>query len=245
VTSAQVAVADWATQYLSDLEEEGAQSQYENLYLWPRTPLGPDLQTVITRRVGASDLDVNDPRSRSALIIGKLRALVADPESGIDQRFRLLDIACGDAVVLWQIKRTFPQAICYGLDCNKGLFEPHAQAMEEGVLLYKAYLQHLFARPPADSRKFDVTLMLNTYRGWESADLREEEQRLPQQADAWFATSSRFVIVTATTEQIKRLRREGWNVEELGKGEDESIMSCMSRRTGRSWLPRITAWRRR
>jgi hypothetical protein len=71
--------------------------------------------------------------------------------------------------------------------------------------------------------------MLNTYRGWESADLRESEQDLPQKADAWFARNSRFVIITATRDQIARLSCEGWFVETLGKGEDESTMICMSR----------------
>lgn len=231
VKNRAVPATDWAGQYLSDLEQEGVGSPLEGLYLWPRTPVaeGADLQAVIKKRVGASDYEVDDPRSRSAMIIVKLRSLVADPDSGLGEDFRVLDIACGDAVVLWQIQRVFPDASCYGVDCNKGVFEPHAQVMKDGVLLYKAYLQHLFPRLPAGDRKFDVTLMLNTYRGWESADLREEEQDLPQQADEWFATGSRYVIVTATNAQIHRLRQEGWSVEVLGKGEDESTMICMSR----------------
>jgi hypothetical protein len=100
--------------------------------------------------------------------------------------------------------------------------------MQQGVLLHKGYLQHLFVQSPGNGHRFDVTVMLNTYRGWESADLRESEQDLPEQADAWFTRNSRFVIVTATPDQIARLGREGWFVDVLGSGEDESTMICMS-----------------
>jgi hypothetical protein len=224
------ATGDWAASYFAEIETQGEGSEYEQLYLWPRTPIGPtDLQDVITRRIGASDFDVGDPRSRSALIIAKLRQLLADPASGLTDGFRLLDLACGDAVVLWEIKKAFPRAECHGLDCNKGLFATHAPAMELGVQLHRGYLQHLFVQSPQNGHRFDVTVMLNTYRGWESADLSESEQDLPEQADAWFARNSRFVIVTATGDQIAQLRRQGWFVEELGKGEDESTMICMTR----------------
>jgi hypothetical protein len=222
---------DWPASYFAEIEARGEGFEYEALYLWPRTPIGPtDLQEVIARRMGgASDYDVSNPRSRSALIIDKLQELLADPASGLTDGFRLLDIACGDAVVLWEVKKAFPHAECHGLDCNKGLFATHEGAMQQGVLLHKGYLQHLFVQAPANGHRFDATVMLNTYRGWESADLRESEQDLPEQADTWFARNSRFVIVTATRDQIARLGREGWFVEELGKGEDESTMICMSR----------------
>jgi hypothetical protein len=232
----RTSTTDWTHEYLGEIERLGESSEYESLYLWPRTPLTPDHQEVIARRVGVDDFQVDDPRSRPALIIGKLRELVADERSGVDARFRLLDIACGDSVVLWQIKQSFPDATCVGVDCNKGLFTTNAQAVDAGVILYKGYLQHLFTRSPGEDRRFDVTLMLNTYRGWQSADLREAEKDLPQQADGWFATNARYTIVTATPDQIKRLRREGWWVEELGKGEDDSTMICMSRVQRGPWL---------
>jgi hypothetical protein len=232
---------DWSTAYLREIEALGEGSELGELYLWPRTPVGPtDLQEVITRRVGASDYDTGDPRSRSSLVIGKLRDLQENEQLGDD--FTLLDIACGDAVVLWEVKKAFPRSRCHGLDCNVGLFATHAPAKEEGVRLHPGYLQHLFAHALPEGRRFDVTVMLNTYRGWESADLREEEQDLPRRADEWLAGSSRFVIVTATTGQIVRLRREGWRVEDLGKGEDESTMICMTEpshaRSG--WMRKLT-----
>jgi hypothetical protein len=213
--------------YLGGIEELAEGSEYESLYLWPRTPLTPDHQEIIERRVGVNDYQVDDPRSRSAMIIKKLRELVGDSTSPLGERFSLVDLACGDAVVLWQVQKAFPNASCYGVDCNRGLFTTNESATQAGVGLYKGYLQHVFTRDP--DTPFDMTLMLNTYRGWESADLRDEEKELPLQADDWFGRNSRYVIVTAVPAQIKRLRREGWWVEELGKGEDASTMICMSR----------------
>jgi hypothetical protein len=234
--TAQAPTAGWADRYLAEIERAGVDSEYENLYLWPRTPIESDLQEVIRKRVGATDFEVDDPRSRSALIIRKLRDLRADPEAGVPEHFRLLDVACGDAVVLWQVKKAFPEAECHGIDCNKGVFPTNAHAMEQGVKLHKGYLQHLFTQSPPEGGRFDVTLMLNTYRGWESADLRDSERDLPRQADAWFERNTRFLIVTATGAQITRLRRQGWRVDELGKGEDESTMICATRPRGGSLL---------
>jgi hypothetical protein len=160
------------------------------------------------------------------MIIRKLRELVDDPTSPVNERFRAVDLSCGDAVVLWQVQQAFPASACFGVDCNRGLFATNASASEAGVRLYKGYLQHVFALDPPEP--FDLVTMLNTYRGWESADLRPEEQRLPALADAWFAKNTRYAIVTAVPAQIERLRREGWDVEELGKGEDASRMICIS-----------------
>jgi hypothetical protein len=236
------ATADWTHAYLRKIEELGVGSEYESLYLWPRTPLTPDHQEVIAKRVGADDYAVDDPRSRSAMIIRKLRELTDGADAPLPQDARVVDLACGDAVVLWQVKKALPQLSCFGVDCNKGVFATNASAEEEGVELYSGYLQHVFAEAPPEP--FDLTMMLNTYRGWESADLRDSERDLPQLADAWFAEHSRYTIVTATEAQIKRLRRQGWRVEELGKGEDVSTMICLSRDGSGSagLLGRLRGW---
>jgi hypothetical protein len=231
------------TRYLDGIERLGAGSDYESLYLWPGTPMDSDHQPVIAKRVGVDDYQLDDPRSRSALVISTLRKLIAAPLSSVDERFELLDLACGDAVVLWQVKKAFPSALCVGVDCNKGRFPTHDPAASDGVALYRGYLQHVLAEPPP--HRLDVILMLNSYRGWESAHLREAESDLPEQADAWFARSGRHVIVTATTRQIKRLRHHGWLVDELGKGEDDSTMICMSPDQGRSAVARLAKRTRR
>jgi hypothetical protein len=222
-------------EYLRNLEVLAAQSRLEDLYLWPRTPLGYDHQEKITDRVGVPDYDVDKPSSRPALIIRQIRELVQHGLVGAD--FSLLDIACGDAIVLWQVKKAFPQAQCYGIDCNIGQFGTHEMVEREGVELFNGFIQHLFVSEPIVP--FDLALMLNTYRGWESADLRKHEQGLPKLADAWLAKNVRYTIVTATDLQIRTWRQVAFVVARLGKGEDNSTMVCVSK----SPLPR-SLWQR-
>ena len=222
-------------EYLRNLESLAAQSRLEDLYLWPRTPLGHDHQEKIADRVGVSDYDVDTPSSRPAMIIRQIRTLIRHGLIRAD--FSLPDIACGDAIVLWQIKKAFPRARCYGVDCNKGKFGTHDMVQREGVELFNGFIQHLFASDP--SVPFDMALMLNTYRGWESADLREHERDLPLLADAWFAKNARYTILTATKPQVRRLKQVGFALARMGRSEDNSTMVCISK----SRLPR-SFWRR-
>lgn len=230
----------WAAEYLRDVEAVGAGSRKADLFLWPDTPLrdGDDLQEEIIDRVGVSDRDASSRRSRPVLIIRQIRALIDRGLIGPD--FSICDIACGDALVLWQVKKAFPQAYAAGLDCNRGTFGTHDMVQRAGVELFGGYLQHLFASEPPVP--FDVVLMLNTYRGWESADLRRHELDLPRLADAWFARNARYTIVTATNRQIRDLRRAGFSVARLGPGEDASSLVCLSMaRLPRSFAQRLTS----
>lgn len=77
--------------------------------------------------------------------------------------------------------------------------------------------------------KIDITLMLNTFRGWESADLRAHEQDIPIKTLQWFESNAKFFIVTATLPQIKFLQERGLMIELFGKGEDVSYMICVSK----------------
>jgi hypothetical protein len=210
--------------YLKGLEAAALKQDLQHFYLWPRTPIKADLQEEIIQRVGVSDFDVSNKCSRTSQIIRLIRALLNDRL--ISDEFSILDFPCGDAIVLWQIKRSFPLANCYGLDCNKGRFFTHDMVQRDGVLLYRAFLQQLFVTNPKEP--FDLAVMLNTYRGWEFADLREHEQNLPSQADAWFAKSANFTVVTATDAQVDHLCDLGFAAIEIGKGEDDSKMICIS-----------------
>jgi hypothetical protein len=212
------------TDYLASLERTAADSNLQGHYLWPRTPIN-DIQSKILQRVGASDYEVEVSYSRPALIIKLLRALIK--KNLIPSDFSVLDIACGDAIILWQIKRAFPDSYCFGVDCNKGKISTHDMVQQDGVVLYNAFIQHLFQHDVDEP--FDVVLMLNTYRGWESADLREDERNLPDLADAWFEKNTRYTILTATLSQIARLRKSGFAVQKMGKGEDNSIMVSLSK----------------
>jgi hypothetical protein len=212
-------------QYLEYLEQLAAAGAVEDFYLWPRTPI-EKIQTKIQERVGASDYQVERPTSRPAMIIGFLKKL---SQSGALQRdFSVLDIACGDGIVLWQIQKSFPEAACYGVDCNKGKFPAHSIVERDGVRLYQAYIQHLFKNDCL--QRFDVVLMLNTYRDWKAADLRGHEIDLPELANRWFERNGVYVVLTAEREGHDQLKRLGFSVRTLGKGEDRSSLICASRR---------------
>lgn len=213
------------SEYLSALEEMAAHYDIGSLYLWPRTPIGDHIQEKIVQRVGATDYQVEHPQSRSARINRFIRTLVK--ESYLPSDFSVLDIACGDAIVLWQIKLAFNHARCYGLDCHKGDFPVHDKVQRDGVLLYRGFIQHLVQKDPREP--FDLVMMLNTYRGWESADLREHEQNLRQQVDAWLWKNARYVVLTVTRTQMTDLKRSRMDVISLGRGEDNSILACFSR----------------
>lgn len=118
----------------------------------------------------------------------------------IVDEFSILDFPCGDAIVLWQVKTSFPLANCYGIDCNKGAFVTHNMVQQDGVSQYRGFLQQLFVTHPREP--FDLVVMLNTYRGSRSAHLREHEANLPELADAWFAGNAKFKVVTTTNTQV-------------------------------------------
>jgi hypothetical protein len=213
------------SKYLEDLEHICSKEDVAEYYLWPRTPIGDGIQDKIIQRVGVSDYEVTHKRSRSGRIISYLNTLIQ--HHLLEPGFSLLDIACGDAVILWQIKKAFPEAHCFGIDCKKGKFSTHSKVQQEGVQLFNVFIQHLFMTCP--EIPFDVVMMLNTYRGWESADLREHEQHLPELADKWFEKNARYTILTATDQQITHLRRLNFSVQKIGRGEDDSTLIGLSR----------------
>jgi hypothetical protein len=215
-------------EYLRGIESQAAGSDLSRFYLWPRTPIGEEIQDRIRERVGVGDLEVENPESRPATILRFLRDSIERSSLPVDST--VLDVACGDALVLLQLKKAVPALRAFGLDCNKGKFPSHAQAEAAEVPITAGYIQHLFATPPPVP--FDVVLMLNTYRGWESADLRPHEAELPEMADEWFSRSARVVILTATKTQARRLMKKGWTVGRIGKGEGGSIMIALSRDAG-------------
>jgi len=212
-------------EYLQKLEDQASMHAEEDFYLWPRTPIKADLQEEIVQRVGVSDLYPGAENSRPAQIIRLIEMLLN--QRLVRKRFSLIDFPCGDAIVLWQIKKAFPFADCYGLDCKKDLYSTHSMIKNDGVILYCAFLQHLFESNPTEP--FDIAVMLNTYRGWEYADLRDNEKNLPMLADSWFARNAKFAVITATEVQIDKLRSLGFTTIEIGKGEDDSGMVCISR----------------
>ena len=212
--------------YLAELEAGLDESKVDSGLLWPRTPLdGEEYQERISQRVGVSDVAVDDPHSRPnrmVRLIARLRDVGVVPAD-----FSLVDIACGDGLILLELKRRFPESSCFGVDLNAGVFPAHREAEAAGVVMRRVLIQDLFAA--AAPRQFDLALMLNTYRGWENADLPEEDRDLPRAADAWLEANARLIVLTATADQLPPWRERGFAVTDFGPGEDDSRLVLVSR----------------
>ena len=203
-------------EWLMELESGAA----EAAYLWPRTPVG-NLQAECWRRVGASDWNMEHPNCRAGNIVDTLRELA---DNGLlRRRFTVLDLCCGDGVVLLQIGRAFLEAKCYGVDLLS--YPTHRLAERRGgVAFYKAPLQAVIdSKPPAI---VDVCLMLNTFRGWDKADLPVEDSNLPQRTLRWMRDHCRYLFLTIHQPQEDWLRREGLFFWPVGRGEDASRLVC-------------------
>jgi hypothetical protein len=216
----------WFDDYLAGLQQPIEPGSTDDVVLWPRTPI--ELQTIqsrIAQRVGASDRRPRHPLSRSFRVARIVHDLIAG--GAVARRPIVLDIACGDAIVLTNVQRRNASALCHGVDLHVDAFPSHAAARAAGVRLWRVLIQDLFAAPPP--RQIDVAVMLNTYRGWESADLRPNEQGLPELADAWFTAAARFVLLTMKRSQIEPWSQRGYHVLDLGTGEDDSRLTLLSR----------------
>ena len=203
--------------YLWDLQMETWDRAIEEGYLWPRTPLFT-LQTQIEEFVGATDCDPSNLRSRPYRIIEAIGKRLTEP-------FSLLDICCGDALILSHIGAAFPKTACYGIDIAMGLLCRHKHL--GAVRVYRIFLQELARAIPPEP--FDLVMMLNSYRSWPSAMLRPTEQWLPGAVDVWFARSARNIIVTAGVDKMQELEQAGWIVEDLGRCEQQSRLVWMRR----------------
>ena len=216
-----------ANRFFAAVEERGSQVEFNDFYLWPNTPPPPNShQNKIIQRVGVSDSDIADKRSRTHLLIDFIENLIARGE--ISSLFVLADICGGDAIIGTKLKEHFPNAEIIVQDCFKEKFSTHAQAIEVGVKLYGGWLQHL-VEEDLSNEQLEIVMMLNTFRGWQSAQLRPHEQDLPLKTLQWLERNSKFFIVTATEPQIGFLEKRGLTLELLGKGEDDSYMICCSK----------------
>ena len=206
-------------EWLMWLEAKGA-GDLDAYYRWPRTPVG-NIQAEIWRRCGASDWNMKHPNCRTGAI---LRTLQDMTENGLLPRpFSVLDLCCGDGVILHHIARQFIPALCFGADLLR--YPAHRDAERAGVAFYHAPLQEIVDSEPP--QLVDVCIMLNTFRGWDRADLDSKtEHDLPQKTLHWLKRFCRYVFLTVNREQVEWLKREGWFVFDVGKGEDDSRLVC-------------------
>jgi len=207
------------SEWLMALEEREADA-LQSYYRWPKTPVG-NIQAEIWRRVGASDWNLKHPDCRARNILNTLQDLWAN--SLLPQPFTVLDLCCGDGVVLTQIGREFLEARCYGADLLR-YPEHRIGETRGGCAFYRAPLQEIVASKPPHA--IDVCIMLNTFRGWDKADLPRDEHDLPTKTLHWLKGNCRFIFVTATMSQRDWLMREGFFIWTVGKGEDDSYLMC-------------------
>src|SRR5438132_972947 len=126
--------------YLASLEQRAGSVAAADAILWPRTPIA-GIQDKIVERVGVSDEAVADPRSRSASVLREVARLQAGKL--LEPGFSVLDVACGDGLVLLALKQAHPRASCFGVDLNAHEFESHVAVEAAGVELYRGLIQHL------------------------------------------------------------------------------------------------------
>ena len=206
-------------EWLEWLEAKGGEDT-EAYYRWPHTPVG-NLQAEVWRRTGASDWNLDDPACRTRNIIRTLQDM--DDNDLLLQPFSVLDLCCGDGVVLNLVSRIFQHARCFGADLLR--YPAHEDAERAGVRFYRAPLQELVSSEPP--RIIDVAIMLNTFRGWDKAMLVPElDHALPELTLAWMGRHCRYVFLTLEWAQFDWLKRAGWFVWDVGKGEDDSRLAC-------------------
>jgi SAM-dependent methyltransferase len=200
-------------EWLAQLENESRDMVIDEVILWGGS-VGFNMQAAVTQMYGVSDVE-DKADSRPSQIVRAIKGIVADAP------FSILDICCGDGFVLKHIMRSFADVGCFGIDTNKGNTQAYRSVIESGVHIFRVPMQRLFESAPP--KPLDFTMMLNTYRGWDAAKLRDNERELPAIADAWLSASSRFSILTATDIQIDTLSK-AHRVRDIGKGEQNSRM---------------------
>ena len=166
------------------------------------------IQSNVKNQYGMSDLE---PYSRTST--------VCDAVSLVENCTSFLDICCGDAYILTSVKTKFPKISSFGIDVKT--YKYHKEAKNKDVQIFNIPIQRLVeVKFPS---KFDIVMMLNTYRGWEYSRLKNQGS-FEEKMNLWFKDHANNLILTAHPEQIKKLNDLGFNSTMLGKGEQDSFM---------------------
>lgn len=187
----------------------------KDVYLWPRTPVA-NIQAEIWARCGYTDWVRT---GRVGNILDTLQEMLVN--NLLREDFTYFDICTGDALIPWRVQHQFPFSRCYGMDIRR--YSTYEMVTRHGVELYRIPIQDLFL--DHDIGQFDIVSMLNTYRGWGSADLSGPEAWLPGAADDWFKQHARYIIIT-THDRQKQIDAGFW-VKQIGRGESGSDLVIM------------------
>jgi hypothetical protein len=179
--------------------------------LWKDTDIS-SIQQFIKKKQGAADNEIRKKNCRTRIIRTYLKSLV-DKEK-ITCNFRLVDLFCGDAIIITYLKKYFKTAEIIGVDINR--FDTHEEAKKSGVEIKYKYVQKYIK---TRREKIDVLLMLNTYRNYSLSGMTKREF---DKINKWMLKTCRHAIITA--KNIKRIKKYGFKPLIIGKGEGNSMM---------------------
>lgn len=183
--------------------------------LWPNTPINTKIiQQKIKERFGVED-SIMFEKSRPNIIIKNIKKLIE--EKKINEDFEILDICCGDGLILSEINKEFTKSFCYGFDINKNKFESHLY-LKNIVFLY-GFIQELFQYNLDE--KLEVTMMLNTYRDWKAAQVSNKHTDLEKKCTDWLINNSKYIFLTVNNSQLNFFSKN-FTVNILGSGEEDS-----------------------
>lgn len=183
--------------------------------LWPNTPIATkDIQEKIKQRFGVED-SINHENSRPSIIIKNIKKLLN--ENKLDNNFEIIDICCGDGIILSEVNNQFNNSKCYGFDINKNKFESHFYL--KNVTFFYGFIQELINFD--FEKKFEITMMLNTYRDWNAAQVSKNFPNLERDCTNWLIKNSKFIFLTVNNKQLEFFRNN-FKIEILGSGEEDS-----------------------
>lgn len=211
-----------------ELEELCLKDDITSKFLWPNSTFESmnEAQKFIKMRMGATDYEINNPKSRTYKVHKEINKLLKLGK--IKNNFSITDITCGDAILLTEIKKIYVNCETYGIDIAKDKISTHKIARQNNVDLYYIFIQDLFRKN--FKQKFDIGIMFNSYRGWHNANLKDQDKDLPILADQFFLNNIRFTFLTAPYNKVKDFyKSKDIDIKILGKGEDDSIMFVISK----------------
>lgn len=178
---------------------------------WKDTPLN-DIQENIKRKQGVYDYETRKGNCRTTIIRKYIKRLIE--EGKIEKNFTLVDLFCGDAIIIRLLKQRFKLADITGVDINK--FKEHEEAVKVGVKFKYRFVQK-YIKNRRD--KVDIVLMLNTYRNFNTSNMTKRDFH---KINKWIFKVAKHAIVT--TSNMKKAKIYGFNPLKIGKGEASSDM---------------------
>ncbi len=103
----------------------------------------------------------------------KAVALAMQDAYGLCSDARILDVGCGKAHLLYELRQLLPEAELFGFDVSFHAIETAPEAIREALLIHKAQNPYPF---PDDA--FDLVLSINTLHNLEIFDLKAALQEI-------------------------------------------------------------------